>query len=257
MAEKPRTMIVGNWKMNGLRADGLALAQDVAAAQQLSGDVDLLICPPATLLAEVGTAIAGSAVALGAQDCAADACGAFTGDLSAEMLADVGCEFVILGHSERRQNHGETSELVARKVMAAQDCNLHTIVCVGETAAERDGGRALAVVREQIDLSLPQLCNSSTLVVAYEPVWAIGTGQTATPGQAQAMHAVIRAEIARIVGSAAEQMRVLYGGSMNAENAEMLLSEREIDGGLIGGASLEAKSFSSIVATAGTLATAE
>ena len=247
MAMTRRVLVAGNWKMNGLRADGLALARDVAAAtRQLSGDVDLLIFPPATLLAEVGTAIAGSTVALGAQDCAADARGAFTGDLSAAMLADAGCEFVILGHSERRQFHDETSELVARKVMAAQDCNLSTIVCVGETVAERDGGRALAVVGEQIDLSIPQLCNASTLVVAYEPVWAIGTGRTPTIGEIEEVHAFLRDRLRDRFADAGGKIQLLYGGSVKPENAHEILAAGNVDGALVGGASLNADDFLAI-----------
>ena len=247
MAAMQRALVAGNWKMNGLRADGLALAQDVASvAARPAGNVDLLICPPATLLTDVVAKIADSVVALGAQDCAPDTRGAFTGDVSAEMLADVGCEFVILGHSERRQIHGETSELVSRKVVAAQGFNLRPIVCVGETAAERDGGTALAVVSEQIDLSLPQSCDAITLVVAYEPVWAIGTGRTPTIGEIEEVHAFLRDRLRDRFADAGGKIRLLYGGSVKPENAREILAAENVDGALVGGASLNADDFLAI-----------
>ncbi len=247
MAAMRRALVAGNWKMNSLRADGLALARDVASvAARPSGNVDLLICPPATLLTDVAAKIADSVVALGAQDCAPDTRGAFTGDVSAEMLADIGCEFVILGHSERRQIHGETSELVSRKVVAAQGFNLRPIVCVGETAAERDGGTALAVVAEQIGLSLPQSCDAIMLVVAYEPVWAIGTGRTPTIGEIEEVHAFLRDRLRNRFADAGGKIRLLYGGSVKPENAREILAAENVDGALVGGASLNADDFLAI-----------
>jgi triosephosphate isomerase len=253
-----RPLIAGNWKMNG----SLALVDEFAgqiAAIRLPEDVTVVLFPPVAYLDALARALKECAVQLGAQNGHGEAAGAFTGEIAPEMVRDLGAQWMLVGHSERREHYGETDSVVADKFAGALRAGLNPILCVGETLAQRNADQAETVVREQVQAVASrvgaQAFSKGTL--AYEPIWAIGTGQTATPGQAQAMHAVIRAEIARIVGSAAEQMRVLYGGSMNAENAEMLLSEREIDGGLIGGASLEAKSFSSIVATAGNLATAE
>ena len=242
-----RTLVAGNWKMNGLRADGAALAQAVVEGAVLCPpSVELLICPPAILLAEVAASIDDSSVALGAQDCSPEVRGAFTGDLSPKMLADVGCTFVILGHSERRQIHSETNELVAKKVAAAQGFRLSTIVCVGETATERDSNMALAVVEEQINQSLPQSCAAADLVVAYEPVWAIGTGRTPTIAEVEEVHGHLRARLVDRFADAGEKVRILYGGSVKPDNAAEILAAREVDGALVGGASLKADDFLAI-----------
>jgi triosephosphate isomerase len=223
--------------MNGLRADALALARDVAARARQPHRCELLVCPPATLLVAVAEALAGSDVALGGQDCHAEPKGAFTGCISAEMLKDAGCSHAIVGHSERRHTCGETDADVRTKTLAAWRAGLTAIICIGETRAEREGGRAMSVVEAQIAGSLPDGATSQNLVVAYEPVWAIGTGKTATPELAQEAHAFIKSLLDR---------PVLYGGSVKAENAEELLSQRDVDGALVGGASLDIESFVTI-----------
>jgi triosephosphate isomerase (TIM) len=237
-----RMLIAGNWKMNGLRADGLALARGIAAQATAAKPVcDLLVCPPATLVAEVGAALAGSPVALGGQDCAPAEKGAFTGDVSAEMLKDAGCSYVILGHSERRQGHRETDAIVQSKIAAAWRAGLVAILCVGETRAEREASEAEAVVARQIAGSLCDGANAECLIVAYEPVWAIGTGLTPTLGDINAIHHAIR-------GDVPDGTRILYGGSMNPGNAREILSLDGVDGGLIGGASLKVEDFCAITA---------
>jgi triosephosphate isomerase (TIM) len=231
-----RKLIAGNWKMNGLRADGLALAAAVAArARAGKSRGDLLVCPPATILAAVGVAIAGSRVALGGQNCHALEKGACTGDVSAEMLKDAGCAYVIAGHSERRAC-GESDALVRDKVAAAWRAGLIAILCVGETRAEREAGREVAVVSTQLAGSLPDGATADKLVVAYEPVWAIGTGLTPTLSDIAAIHETIR-------GKVPDDTRILYGGSVNPGNAREILSLADVDGGLIGGASLKADDF--------------
>ncbi|HTW50529.1 MAG TPA: triose-phosphate isomerase [Stellaceae bacterium] len=232
-----RKLIAGNWKMNGLRADGVALASAVAGkAKTGKPRGDLLVCPPATIIAAVGEALAGSGVALGGQNCHALERGACTGDVSAEMLKDAGCAYVIVGHSERRAHCGETDAAVKGKVAAAWRAGLVAILCVGETRAEREAGREVAVVSTQLAGSLPDGATADKLVVAYEPVWAIGTGLTPTLADIAAMHAMIR-------GKAPDDTRILYGGSMNPGNAREILSLADVDGGLIGGASLKADDF--------------
>ena len=236
MADR-RMLVAGNWKMNGLRADGLALAQDIAA--RAAGGLpacDLLVCPPATLLAPVGKAIAGSGVALGGQNCHAAERGAYTGDVSAEMLKDAGCSYVIVGHSERRQNCGESDADARAKVAAAWRAGLVAILCIGETRAEREAGRAVAVVSGQLARSMPEGATADRLVVAYEPVWAIGTGLTPTLEDIAEIHRAIRAGIP-------EGTRTLYGGSVNPANAADILALADVDGALVGGASLKAQDF--------------
>jgi len=240
MADRTR-LIAGNWKMNGLRADGVALAGALARRMRgpAAGDAlgcELLICPPATLLVPVHAAIAGSGIALGAQDCHAAPKGAFTGDISAEMLADAGCTHVILGHSERRQGHGESNAEIRAKIEAASRAGLQPILCVGETRDEREAGKAGAVVAAQLSGSIPQGLDRARLIVAYEPVWAIGTGLSATLDDIAAMHAAIRADLA-------PEVRILYGGSVNPANAVAILALPDVDGALVGGASLDADSF--------------
>jgi triosephosphate isomerase (TIM) len=240
-----RPLVAGNWKMHGLRASVAELARIVEGAREL-GAVDLLVCPPATLIAQFSAAVAGSPVRIGAQDCHAEAAGAFTGDLSAEMLKDAGAMAVIVGHSERRGYHKETDADVRAKALAARRAGLLAIVCVGETRAERDGGRALAVVSAQLDGSLPDGATAENLVVAYEPVWAIGTGLTPTPADVAEMHGFIRQRLAARFGAAGEGMRILYGGSVKPSNAEELMSVADVDGALVGGASLKADEFLAI-----------
>ena len=247
MAVAQRFLIAGNWKMNGLRADGLPLARGVVdGARQSDVNADLLVCPPATLLGEISEIVAGSAVALGAQDGAAEVQGAFTGDISAEMLSDLGCSFTILGHSERRQLHHESDALVAKKVAAAQDAGLCPIVCVGETEAQRNDGSALATVRGQISGSLPPSCDPGNLVVAYEPVWAIGTGRTPTLAEIKEVHGDLYTCLRDRFDGAGPKIRLLYGGSVKPDNAAEILAVQHVDGALVGGASLVAESFLAI-----------
>jgi len=235
--------VAGNWKMNGLRADGVALAQDLAgraAREPLA--CDLLVCPPATILSAVADAIAGSPIALGAQNCHAEPNGAHTGEISAAMLKDCGCSHVILGHSERRAGHGETNQMVRAKVAAARSQGLIAIVCVGETLAERDGGRAIEVIAGQLRGSLPASLGATDIAIAYEPVWAIGTGRTPTATQIAEAHAHIRRELADQVRDPGG-VRILYGGSVKPANAKELMSIANVDGALVGGASLVAAEF--------------
>jgi triosephosphate isomerase len=240
-----RPLVAGNWKMNGLRSSLAELARIVAGAGGLAA-VDLLVCPPATLLAQFSAAVIGSPVRIGAQDCHAEPVGAFTGDLSAEMLKDAGASAVIVGHSERRSYHKETDADVRAKALAARRAGLCAIVCVGETRAERDSGRALAVVGAQLDGSLPDGATGENLVVAYEPVWAIGTGLTPTAADVAEMHGFIRQRLVARFGAEGEGMRILYGGSVKPSNAKELMGVPEVDGALVGGASLKADEFLAI-----------
>jgi triosephosphate isomerase len=238
-----RKLAAGNWKMNGLKADGLALVRDISGrAWQKALPCDLLLCPPATLLAPVADAIAGSAVTLGGQDCHAAEKGAHTGEVSAPMLKDAGCTYVILGHSERRTDQGETDAQVKAKVAGAHKTGLISIVCIGETLAQRDGGETLAVISQQLAGSLPQGLDSQSLVIAYEPVWAIGTGRTPTVEQVAEVHGHIRHELAGKVKDPAG-VRILYGGSVKPSNAGELMRVKDVDGALVGGASLVAADF--------------
>ena len=245
-----RPLIAGNRKMNGLSAASTSLAAELAAratdaARSGSLRADVLLCPPATLLAEVGRLVAGSPIATGGQDCHAEASGAFTGDVSAEMLADIGCRYVIVGHSERRSLHKESDAIVLAKASAALRAGLAAIVCVGETAAERDAGQALAVVERQLRGSAPS--TSAAVVVAYEPVWAIGTGRTASPADIGEVHAHLRQVLKDHLGPKGNDVRILYGGSVKAANAGAILSTADVDGALVGGASLKADDFWGIV----------
>ena len=236
-----KELVAGNWKMNGRRADGIALARAIAERAKEPHACDLLVCPPATLLGPIGEvlggeALAGSGVALGGQDCHAAASGAFTGSISAEMLRDAGCSHVIVGHSERRQTCGESDADVQAKALAAWRAGLVAIVCVGETRAEREAGIAIAVVSNQLAGSVPDGAAADRLVIAYEPVWAIGTGLTPTIADITEMHAAIRSRIP--AGT-----RILYGGSVNPKNAAEILALPEVGGALVGGASLKAEDF--------------
>jgi triosephosphate isomerase (TIM) len=248
-----RKFIAGNWKMNTTRAEGVALAAAVARAIGSTTDVEVAVCPPSLYLDAVGKALAGSTVGLGAQNCYHEAKGAFTGEISPAMLVDLGCRYVILGHSERRAIFKESSHDVNRKVSAALGAGLTPIVCVGETLEERKANRTTAVVREQIEHSLANLTGEqlAQLVIAYEPVWAIGTGVVATPDQAEDVHADLRRLLAlRYTAEVAAGVRIQYGGSVNADNAASLLGQPNIDGALVGGASLKADGFLAIVAAA-------
>lgn len=249
MTATRRPLIAGNWKMNGTRSDALALAGGLAAAMKGRRETafEMLVCPPFTLIAGVGEAVAGSPIALGGQDCHAADRGAHTGDVSAAMLADLGCAYVIVGHSERRTDHREADAGVKAKAEAAIGQGLTAIVCIGESEAQRDAGETLEVVETQLAGSLPEAAGAANTVIAYEPVWAIGTGRTATPDEAQEVHAFIRDRLAgRLGGAVAEGLRILYGGSMKPGNARELLALADVDGGLIGGASLDAGDFLAI-----------
>lgn len=241
-----RKLVAGNWKMNGLRASLAEVRDMVAGAGQVR--VDLAICPPATLASSVGQALAGSPIALGGQDCHDRPSGAFTGDISAEMWADLGARYVIVGHSERRQHHAETSETVAAKAAAAVRAGLSPIICVGESLAQRDAGDTLSVVASQLAGSIPDIAGRPDTVVAYEPVWAIGTGRTPTTAQVAEVHAAISAALADRFGAIGGQMRILYGGSVKPENAADLMAVPGVDGALVGGASLKAGDFLKIAA---------
>lgn len=243
MTERPY-LIAGNWKMHGLRQEALALAEAVAqrAAAATSGRVDLLVCPPATILSHVCDALVGTPIAVGGQDCHPEPKGAHTGDVAAEMLADLGASHVIVGHSERRQNHGERSALIRAKAAAALRAGMTAIVCVGETREERDAGEAAAVVSRQVLGSVPPGATAANCVLAYEPVWAIGTGLTPTLDDIAAMHAMIRGRLAEVMPDH-DKVRILYGGSVKPANAAEILALADVDGALIGGASLDANSF--------------
>jgi triosephosphate isomerase len=241
-------LVAGNWKMNGSNAANAGLLDGVIAGAPASDAVDLLVCPPFPYLATASARVAGSRVRLGAQNLSEHEKGAFTGEVSGEMLRDNGCEYVIVGHSERRALMGETSAKVAEKFSAALDAGLTPILCVGETLEEREAGNTEKVIDEQMNAVL-DACGVEAFaraVVAYEPVWAIGTGMTASPEQAQAVHKHIRSAIAAKSETVAEGIRILYGGSVKGENAAGLFANPDIDGGLIGGASLKAVDFLAI-----------
>ncbi len=241
-----RPLIAGNWKMNGLAADGLALAGELARRVEdaAAPAFDLLVCPPFTLISRVGEALAGSAIALGGQDCHAARAGAHTGDISASMLADAGCSHVIVGHSERRADHAETDAQVRAKAAAARAAGLVAVICIGETEGERDAGETNAVVARQLAASLPDGATAANTVIAYEPVWAIGTGRTPNVAEVQDVHGLIRGDLVkRLGGGEAAGLRLLYGGSVKPDNARTLMSLADVDGALVGGASLKADDF--------------
>ena len=244
MAER-RKLVAGNWKMNGLRS-ALPEVQAIVAGVRGLGRVDLVICPPATLASSVAEALLGSPIALGGQDCHASASGAFTGDVSAEMWADLSARFVILGHSERRQYHAETDAIVAAKAAAACRAGLSPIICVGEGLAERDAGETLTVIGRQLAASVPEEAGRPDTVIAYEPVWAIGTGRTPTLAQVEEVHKSIGRALATRFGAAGPHIRVLYGGSVKPDNAAQLMTVSGVDGALVGGASLKAADFLAI-----------
>lgn len=241
-----KKLAAGNWKMNGTMA-ALAEVEALIAAHP-SPNCDMLLCPPATLIAAMADRAKGSALAVGAQDCHTATSGAHTGDLSAAMVKDAGARSVILGHSERRADHGETSELVRQKAEAALAAGLMAIVCIGETEAERDAGQTLDVIGAQLDASLPKGATAANLVVAYEPVWAIGTGRTPTLEQITEVHSFLRARLTGVIGAEAAGTRLLYGGSVKPSNAAEIFALADVDGALVGGASLKAADFGAIVA---------
>lgn len=236
-----RPLIAGNWKMNGRLADRVWAGHFLNALN--SSGADALLCPPTTLLRELGEALAGSNIALGGQDCSPEPDGAYTGDISAGMLKDIGCSHVIVGHSERRDGHGETSAVVRSKAEAAIRENLIPIICVGEQLGDREAGRAVETVLAQLAASLPQ-ADAESVIIAYEPVWAIGTGHSAGPDEAQTMHAAIRQSWR---GTGADKLRILYGGSVKPENIGALIACEDVDGALVGGASLDPLSFARLV----------
>jgi triosephosphate isomerase len=243
----PRPLVAGNWKMNGLKgALGELTAIRDAVAAGGAGRAEAALCPPFTLVAAAAEAARGSALAVGAQDCHANVSGAHTGDTSAQMLADAGATYVITGHSERRADHGETDAIVRAKAAAAIKAGLTAIVCVGETKDERVGGKALDVVGGQVDGSLDPDFPATNLVVAYEPVWAIGTGLTPTAGDVEEMHAHIRARLEKLFGRKGADIRILYGGSVKPSNAAELMGVKNVDGALVGGASLKCADFMGI-----------
>ncbi|MEL7537535.1 MAG: triose-phosphate isomerase [Pseudomonadota bacterium] len=245
-----KPLVCGNWKMNGSSAGNESLIAGIRAA----GDVgaELAVCPPAVYLAQVGELLAGSTVALGAQDARAESAGAFTGDIAVTMLTEFPVQYVIVGHSERRALHGETDLTVAEKFVAVLDAGLRPILCVGETLDEREAGSTSAVVERQLSAALDAAGDRAleNAVIAYEPVWAIGTGRTATPEMAQEVHAEIRSRLAARDAVSANAVRILYGGSMKPANAAELMAMPDIDGGLIGGASLKAEDFVAIAQAA-------
>ncbi|MFC3110387.1 triose-phosphate isomerase [Undibacterium arcticum] len=246
-----RKLIVGNWKMNGNRVANAALLAAIQSGLDQAA-CDVAVCVPAPYLAQCQAALADGPIAWGAQDLSAQESGAYTGEVAAAMLSDFACAFVIIGHSERRAYHAESDELVAQKTRRALSAGLTPIVCVGETLAERESGQTSAIVGRQVDAVLAAIDASDLdkLVIAYEPVWAIGTGKTATPQMAQDVHALVRARLAEKSVDAAAKVRILYGGSMKPDNARQLLAMPDIDGGLIGGAALKATDFLAIIQSA-------
>jgi triosephosphate isomerase len=243
-----RKLIAGNWKMNGL----VSSQAEIEALKGLTGSAtcDIVVCPPFTLIDRAVARVKDTDLAIGAQDCHAQSSGAHTGEISAEMLADLGARYVILGHSERRVLNGEDDEIVLGKALAAHRAGLISIVCVGETRHERDEGRVIEVVGEQLRGSVPEGATSRNLVIAYEPVWAIGTGLVPTHEQIEEVHAAIRQMLEERLGSDGHSVKILYGGSVKASNAEAIFGLRNVDGALVGGASLKASEFAGIISAA-------
>lgn len=242
-----RPLIAGNWKMNGLLADVESAAELAARFEERVPATRVAVCPPATLLMEMSRRLAGRGIEIGAQDCRAENAGAFTGDLSPEMLVDAGAHLVILGHSERRAYHGETDSDVAMKVGGALRAGLEPIVCVGEDESQRDAGRAVEVVTAQVRASLPAALLGKPFCVAYEPVWAIGSGRTPTVEQISEVHRAIRRDLLEMFGEAGRGPPILYGGSVKPQNAREVFSAAEVGGALVGGASLSAREFAAII----------
>lgn len=248
MANAPRPLVAGNWKMNGLKAARIELDKIMSGAKASPVAADLMICPPATLLDGFATAAQGSPIAIGAQDCHAEASGAFTGDISAEMLRDAGASAVIIGHSERRTYHKESDADVKAKADAAARAGLIAILCIGETREEREAGATLARIERQLDGSLPNILDDRKLVIAYEPVWAIGTGLTPTTRDVAEVHGFIRKRLLKGNERTGGVVRILYGGSVKPANAKELMAVPDVNGALVGGASLKAEDFLGIAA---------
>ena len=249
MSSTIRPLIAGNWKMNGLRSSLAEFEAMLAGASRVEGKADLLVCPPATLIAAFAEKSRGAkGLAIGGQDCHPKPSGAHTGDISAEMLADAGATAVIVGHSERRADHGESDVLVRQKAQAAWRAGLAAIVCIGETQAQRDAGQTLDICGGQLDGSLPEAARADNLVVAYEPVWAIGTGLTPTARDVEQIHKFIREALTRRLSGEGARIRILYGGSVKPSNAKELMAVANVNGALIGGASLKAADFLAIAA---------
>jgi triosephosphate isomerase len=244
-----RPILAANWKMHKTVAESVAFAKDFAPRVAGARDVDVVVAPPFTALAALGSALAGSAVALAAQNVYCEEQGAFTGEIAPGMLRELGCSYAIVGHSERRTLFGESSELVARKIEALLRHGIRPIVCVGESLAEREAGRTLDVIRRQLAESLARVPagRAADVVVAYEPIWAIGTGRTATPAMAQEVHAQVRAELRARFAEAGDAIRIQYGGSVKPDNVRELMAQPDIDGALVGGASLDPDGFARIV----------
>ena len=241
-----RPLIVGNWKMNGLKKDAKKLASNLAKQMKRINNpkFDIVVSPPSPLLGLVADTLKGSNVKIGSQDSSQVKSGAYTGDTSPLLLKNIGCSYAIVGHSERRITHGEDDKIVKAKAETAIDVGLVAIVCIGETLKQRKAGRAISTIHKQLLGSLPKKATAKNTVIAYEPVWAIGTGEVATPAQTQEIHATIRAELVKAIGAnEAAKIRILYGGSMKPENARELIALPDVDGGLIGGASLQASNF--------------
>ena len=247
---KRRAFIAGNWKMNTTPSEGRRLAEDLNSRLAETEGVEVVIAPPFTHLAGIAEVLEGGGIKLAAQNLHFEPSGAFTGEISAKMLKETGCDYVIIGHSERRQYFGETDESVNKKIAAALEQNIKPIICVGETLEERDAGKALDVILKQIEGGLKDLPKESArdIIVAYEPVWAIGTGRTATDEQAQEVHAFIRETLKRLFGGdISDETRILYGGSVKPDNVDSLMAKPDIDGALVGGASLKVETFENIV----------
>ncbi len=244
-----KILIAGNWKMNKTATEAVELASPVIASVANQSDIDVLMCPPFTSISAVSALIGNSTVRVGAQNMSDKASGAYTGEISASMLRDLQVSYVILGHSERRSYYGETDAFINKKLLAALENNLKPILCVGETLEEREAGKVEKVIKTQLVGGLKDVPanKAESVVIAYEPVWAIGTGKTATPEQAQDVHAFIRAQLIELLGQVGNSIRILYGGSMKPANADELLAKPDIDGGLIGGAALVAKDFLALI----------
>jgi len=249
MNKERKLIIAGNWKMNKTVTEALALVNDLKIELANVKEMDIVVCPPFTALCEVSKALRDSNIRLGAQDVSEHNAGAYTGDIAAEMLKELSVRYVILGHSERRQYHKESDELIAKKARAAHAASLQPIVCVGETLAERETGQMEKILETQVRGSLTGLSKEQMVetIIAYEPVWAIGTGKTATTAQAQEAHGFIRGLLVKLFDEAARRVRIQYGGSVKPSNARELMSQPDVDGALVGGASLEARSFAEIV----------
>lgn len=241
-----RPLVAGNWKMNGLRASLEQLSALKSIVQTDLPQCDVLICPPFTLISQAAIALNGTVIALGSQDCHANTSGAHTGDVSADMVADMGASYAIVGHSERRADHGESSELVSAKAQAAIGSGLTAIICVGETQQQRDAGETLSVIESQLKDSLPPRANAGSVVIAYEPVWAIGTGLTPSADDVAEVHAYIRGQLESLMDTGSS-VRILYGGSVKAANAGELMDVANVNGALVGGASLKASDFNGIL----------